>query len=108
MERDLTACRARHGWCAVPDLVSADRHERWLNLAIAAIPKTATILVSVDGRIALISRPRRRHGPYVARGVLRVPVLAPYRTLSIQYVSASGRRPVAARFARGELENSSG
>jgi hypothetical protein len=104
-EVEEAACERRRGWCVRPDFASVERVRGGkLRLRLVKVPSKATVLIRVDGRAAVRSKPRKRHGRWVKRSNFSVRASRSYREVTITYLQAGRGTSLPLRLSREDLD----
>jgi hypothetical protein len=104
-ELDEAACEKRGGWCLRPAFASVEQMRGGkLRLQLVRVPAKATVVIRVDGKTVVRSKPRRKHGRWVKRSNFLVRTSRSYREVSITYVQAGRGNSLSLRLTRADLD----
>jgi len=104
-EVEEAACEQRKGWCVRPDFASVQRVRGGkLRLQLVEVPRKATVVIHVDGKTVMRSKPRRRHGRWVKRSNFLVRASRSYREVTITYLQAGRGTSLPLRLSRKDLD----
>ena len=104
-EVEEAACERRKGWCVRPDFASVQRARGGkLRLQLVEVPRKATVVIRVDGKTVMRSKPRRRHGRWVKRSTFVARASRSYREVTITYLQAGRGTSLPLRLSRKDLD----
>jgi hypothetical protein len=104
-EVEEAACEQRKGWCVRPDFASVERARGGkLRLQLVKVPRKATVVIRVDGKTVVRSKPQKRHGRWVKRSNFSVRASRSYREVTITYLQAGRGHSLPLRLSREDLD----
>jgi hypothetical protein len=104
-ELEEAACEQRKGWCVRPDFASVQRVRGGkLQLQLVRVPSKATVVIRVDGKTLLRSKPQRKHARWVKRSNFSVRASSSYREVTITYVQAGRGKSLPLRLTPEDLD----
>jgi hypothetical protein len=104
-EVEDAACEQRKGWCVRPDFASVDvGRGGQLHLHLVKVPSTATVVIRVDGKTVVRSKPQKRNGQWVKRSKFSVRASRSYREVTITYLQAGRGTSLPLRLSREDLD----
>ncbi len=104
-EIEEAACEQRKGWCVRPDFASVERVRGGkLRLQLVQVPSKATVLIRVDGKTVVRSKPQKRHGRWAKRSNFSVRASRSYREVTITYLQAGRGTSLPLRLSREDLD----
>jgi hypothetical protein len=104
-EVEEAACEQRKGWCVRPDFASVERVRGGkLRLQLVKVPSKATVVIGVDGKTIVRSKPHKRHGRWVKRSNFLVRASRSYREVTITYLQAGRGTSLPLRLSRQDLD----
>jgi hypothetical protein len=104
-EVEEAACEQRKGWCVRPDFASVERVRGGkLRLQLVKVPSKATVVIRIDGKTVVRSKPHKRHGRWVKRSKFLVRASRSYREVTITYLQAGRGMSLPLRLSREDLD----
>lgn len=98
-------CATRKGWCVRPDFASVERiRGGQLRLRLVRVPSRATVVIRVDGKTVVRSKPQRRHGRWVKRSKFSLRASSSYRQITITYVQTGRGMSLPLRLSHEDLD----